>query len=677
MLRNTRVQVATVLAVAALLGYLAASDRLSPFARAGAGQLLAQGESSSGAKPDAEEVISFVVRLPADAILEIDGDETRSTGEERHFETPPLRVGGRYHYTLKATSQGREVTRRIKLRHGGENSIDLRPAFRAVAAKQPGRSKTNIIFVICDQETYHLTARKDYKLPARQALMRRGVTFRNHYIASAMCTPSRAAFLTGQPPQVNGVFDQMEYSFQPSLSRDRPNMGSVLKGLGYQTAYFGKFEMDKPLLAGRDTVNYSTAAKPYGFEQFAATGDTPSGPHDGYTRDCYIAGEGVRWLRTNVPKSRKSGQPFFLVLSFLNPHDIMFANANVPGMAPVQKPASPLFMPPLPANALYERQWSFTLAPSLTESLTAKGMPAALAEYHKGWSGALGLVPTDRKDMWRIFYNYYLNCIRDNDRSLQLVVDAMDELHLWKDTAVVFTADHGEMAGAHGGLKGKGPFCYEANSHVPLIIAHPDAKPGTTCSALTSHLDLLPTFVGMTGLPEAKRPAAVKGLPGHDFAPLLANPGSATVHANRKGVLFNYVGIATVDGKYLRRIMVGLAKRQKAPPLTEIDLNKRGFLSFTFDGRYKFGRYYAPSAFNAPRTLEQILKYNDVQLFDLKNDPNEMDNLALDRKKNEKTILRLNTLLNDLMAREVGVNDGKFLPEAVRPKKPPLTFEGR
>ena len=144
-----------------------------------------------------------------------------------------------------------------------------------------------------------------------------------------------------------------------------------------------------------------------------------------------------------------------------------------------------------------------------------------------------------------------------------------------------------------------------------------------------------------------------------------------------KGVLFNYVGIGTVDGKYLEAVMVGLAKRKPAPPLTEIDLNKRGFLSFTFDGRYKFGRYYAPNAFNAPKTLDQIFEYNDVQLFDLKDDPGEVHNLALDREKNGETILRLNALLNDLMAREVGVNDGKFLPEDVRPKKPPLTFEGR
>ncbi|MBV8721058.1 MAG: sulfatase-like hydrolase/transferase, partial [Candidatus Eremiobacteraeota bacterium] len=63
----------------------------------------------------------------------------------------------------------------------------------------------NIVFVIVDQLTYHLFAGNDYSLPALDAIARHGVTFRNHYIASAMCTASRAAFLTGQPPQVTGV----------------------------------------------------------------------------------------------------------------------------------------------------------------------------------------------------------------------------------------------------------------------------------------------------------------------------------------------------------------------------------------------------------------------------------------------------------------------------------------
>jgi len=98
------------------------------------------------------------------------------------------------------------------------------------------------------------------------------------------------------------------------------------------------------------------------------------------------------------------------------------------------------------------------------------------------------------------------------------------------------------------------------------------------------------------------------------------------------------------------------------------DLDKRGFLSMTFDGRYKFARYYAPSQFNTPLTMEELLAWNDLELFDLQNDPEERNNLALDPTKNEELILRMNALLNELMAREVGVNDGQFLPPAVRPK---------
>src|SRR5262249_5682767 len=226
-----------------------------------------------------------------------------------------------------------------------------------------------------------------------------------------------------------------------------------------------------------------------------------------------------------------------------------------------------------------------------------------------------------------------------------------------------------EMGGAHGGLRGKGPMCYEANAHVPLIIVHPNGKAGKSCDALTSHIDLLPTFVGLAGIPPAKRPA-MKDLRGRDFSALVADPVRADVHALRPGVLFNYVGLTRVDGDYYVSVFLRLVQGKRPPAVTDIKLDKRGFLSFVFDGRYKFARYYAPNDFNTPKTLEQLFKRNDVQAFDLKTDPDEMTNLALEREKNKDTIQRLNTLLNELMAREVGVNDGSFLPDAVRPKKP-------
>jgi arylsulfatase A-like enzyme len=387
-----------------------------------------------------------------------------------------------------------------------------------------GKPPYNILFVINDQHAYRLLVGADYSLPALDTIARHGVTFRNHYIAAAMCSPSRASFLTGQPPQ---VLDQMEYPYTPSLSPDLPNMGSLLKGLGYRTAYFGKFEMDQKLLNIKQTVNYSTAIQRYGFDVFSAGGDIGSYARSGFDNDPFITGEAVRYLRQSASEARRNGQPFFMVASLVNPHDIMYGNGNVPGQPVVEQAVSPKALPPLPASSSYEKKWSFTLPLSLQESLTAPGMPSALLEYKKGWDSWTGSIPTDRKDMWSIFYNYYLNAIQDADRNLQQIVDVLNEMDLWRDTVVVFTADHGEMGGAHGGLKGKGPFAYEANSHVPSVIAHPDGKAGTAATALTSHLDLVPTFVGLTGLPEASRPAAVKALPGRDFSALLADPEKA------------------------------------------------------------------------------------------------------------------------------------------------------
>src|SRR5262249_32759210 len=79
------------------------------------------------------ELILCDVRLPASAILTIDGFKTKETGALRHFQTSALPMGGEYTYTLKVTHQGKEVTRELHLRHGPASSIDLRPDFPAAA----------------------------------------------------------------------------------------------------------------------------------------------------------------------------------------------------------------------------------------------------------------------------------------------------------------------------------------------------------------------------------------------------------------------------------------------------------------------------------------------------------------------------------------------------------------
>jgi arylsulfatase len=296
------------------------------------------------------------------------------------------------------------------------------------------------------------------------------------------------------------------------------------------------------------------------------------------------------------------------------------------------------------------------------------GRPRAQLSYLIGWSAFLGEIPVDATEMWNTYYNYYLNLIRDNDRNMRAVIDALSALDLWDSTVVFRTADHGELGGSHGGLRGKGPLPYEQETHVPAVIVHPEHAGGRACHALTSHIDLIPTLVGLTNADAGLRQKAVEGLPGHDFTGLLQAPETAAADAVREAVLFNYVGLQTVDSLYMMRVCRDIAHGRFAPPFTEVkpDMTRRGFISFVFDGRYKFARYYAPDDFNTPKTLEELLANNEIELFDLETDPDEVVNLGVDTQTHKELILRMNDLLNRMIAREVGVNDGSFLPQVLR-----------
>src|SRR5262245_62135421 len=144
MWKNTKVQMLLVGVTCALLGWAAASgtlgtltDKLAGPRPAVAAESLAGPEVAARGAGDTEEAIVFEVLVPADAALEIDGEKTTSTGGTRTFSTPPLPVGGQFAYTLKATAGGKEVTRKIHLRHGGTRSFDLRDGFATAAAARP------------------------------------------------------------------------------------------------------------------------------------------------------------------------------------------------------------------------------------------------------------------------------------------------------------------------------------------------------------------------------------------------------------------------------------------------------------------------------------------------------------------------------------------------------------
>jgi arylsulfatase A-like enzyme len=541
------------------------------------------------------------------------------------------------------------------------------PGPQEASRETPADHPYNMILFISDEEAYHLRPAEGFSTPARSELQRRGTTFHNHYIGAAMCTPSRGVMFSGQPPQINGVFDQMELGYVPSLRTDRPSLGTIFKDLGYETAYFGKFELRKDIISPSPEVNYTDALQEYGFDTFAPDGDKVGAPDQAYDTDTYTAGAAIRWLRTNAQEINRKGKPWCLIVSFVSPHDIMYAEVNNPGQKVQVSQVGMKILPP-PDNKHFTAQWNFPPSPSALERMDSPGRPRAHLSYMIGWSAFLGEIPVHETQMWNTYYNFYLNLVRDNDRNLQSLLDTINALDLWKSTVVMRTADHGELGGSHGGLRGKGPLPYEQEVHVPAVIVHPEHPGGGNCNALTSHVDLVPTLIGLTNADKAKREVAVSGLPGSDFSPLLKSPDAAEANAIREAVLFNYVGLQTVDSLYMMRVCGDIAKGQFAPSFSvaKPDMSRRGFISFVFDGRYKFARYYAPDNFNTPDTLEDLLANNELELFDLKTDPDELVNLAVETKTNAELIMRMNGLLNRMIAKEVGFNDDRFFPEGLR-----------
>src|SRR5262249_48846229 len=157
--------------------------------------------------------------------------------------------------------------------------------------------------------------------------------------------------------------------------------------------------------------------------------------------------------------------------------------------------------------------------------------PRAHAEYQKVWDYILGQVPME-PERWRRLNDFYLNCLRAVDLQMLAILNELEQLRLSDRTIIVVTSDHGEMAGAHGGLRGKGPFAYEECVHLPLYTVHPDVRGGQECHTLTSHIDVAPTLLAMAGVaPGRIGELAGRDLPGKDLSTLLNNPGSVGVNA--------------------------------------------------------------------------------------------------------------------------------------------------
>jgi arylsulfatase A-like enzyme len=530
----------------------------------------------------------------------------------------------------------------------------------------------NILFILTDQEQY-MGPGWPIPLPGHERLRRSGTYFENHHIAADMCSASRAVIYTGLHMPLNGIFDNAGVPYMKSLDPKLPTIGKILRKLGYYTAYKGKWHLN----AAMTMENHANDIKAlfetmmdrdYGFYDYTGTGDYIEGALGGYQYDAITSAQAAQWLKAVGQPMTAERQPWYLAVNLVNPHDVMWLNTDVPGEPSVQAKDAKLQIAFPPDDTLYKQEWNeIPLQNTWQQPLDAPGRVPAHRIYHEANGYLTGLIPNED---WRVRMrqNYYFNAIRDVDQQIVQVLDQLDRLGLTDQTIVIFTADHGELLGSHGGLSGKGTTAYSQQNHVPLLVVHPEIRGGQRCYETTSHLDLVPTIVAMTGkvtTPVADTMARMKG---KDLTALLKQPDNPEFSRSRGGVLFCYSQLMVHDPKFTQFLYETLLnksipKSAQYPTIESfpIDWSLRVAIRSVTDERYRFSRYFSFRDFNAPATLDELRARNDLELYDLRTDPDQVVNLAYDFDANRDLITAMNNKLNALIAAEIGTDDGGFM----------------
>ncbi|HUT52691.1 MAG TPA: sulfatase-like hydrolase/transferase [bacterium] len=406
--------------------------------------------------------------------------------------------------------------------------------------------------------------------PNIDGLAAAGVSFTNHFVSAVPCSPSRACLMTGTYTTQNQMYsncDFVEGNLQPSLDPRIPTLGSVFRNAGFRTPYRGKWHLTR-----RADRNQKDALGDYGFEGWKPPEAYFGGPpYCGAAFDPMYAGRAVEWL--SAPSNRND--PWLLVCSLVNPHDI----CGYPRYYPQQK-----FKEIRTAAA--PNNWS--------DDLTGK--PGCQREYQERYTKVGGPMDLADPDAWRRYLDYYIHCQEDVDENIGKVLSALERSGQRENTIVVFTADHGEMAGSHR-LRTKGCFAYEEVMNVPLIFSWPGRLPaGVTTEAFASNVDVMPTLVSLTGVTNPDYMAGV------DLAPVLADPGSPSA---RSEIIYHQ--------DWEVEFTIGKSANEQAI------FKNPAHVRCLRESEWKYAYYFAPGR-------------DDVEheLYNLKDDPLEMTNLAND-----------------------------------------------
>ncbi len=316
------------------------------------------------------------------------------------------------------------------------------------------RSRPNVVVFLADDLGYGdlgCYGHPQIQTPNLDAFARQGVRLTQCYAASAVCSPSRSAILTGRTPHRNGVFTWIAENSEVHLRSSEVALPRLLRDAGYTTAHVGKWHLN-----GKFNNPAQPQPNDHGYDHWMATQNNASPSHknpSNFVRDGQPMGvlsgfsaplvvdEAIEWLT----KKRDSSKPFFLAVWTHEPH------------LPIE--TDPRFQQPY------------------------QDMPEDFRQHHGNVTGL--------------------------DFAFGKLMKALDALQLTDSTFVFFTSDNGpegdglknRTRGSTGGLRGRKRSMYEGGIRVPGIARWPGRiPPGTTCDTPVIGSDLFPTVLGLCGV---------------------------------------------------------------------------------------------------------------------------------------------------------------------------------
>ena len=375
----------------------------------------------------------------------------------------------------------------------------------SLSAQTARAARPNIIFIMTDDHAAHAIGAYGSRInqtPHLDRLAREGVLLTNVFVTNSICTPSRAAILTGQYSHLNGVtmFNRFDSS--------RLTVARLLQQAGYHTGMIGKWHL------GSD---------PVGFDRWEIL------PGQGAYNDpvLYTAsgektytGRYVTHVITDLAlaflQERPRDKPFFLMMHHKAPHRPWQPDDTHAARFAAQRIPEPVTLwdrydtrtdalrenQQRVAADLTNRDLKRTPPPELTGADLTKWLaikPAEVTILRDGHSVTLTGDPLVRWKYQRYMQDY-LATVQSVDDSVGRVTAFLDQAGLARNTIVIYSSDQGFFLGDHGLFDKR--FMYEESIRMPFLVRWPGSiKPGTKSDAVALNIDFAPTFLEAAGLP--------------------------------------------------------------------------------------------------------------------------------------------------------------------------------